>query len=438
MVDTVFKGDLGFVPNTTPPVVATSGGATRLLRRKVALFGDSRVFLSHSGGGKNSMIKGFGPAHWTQAFSKGLVEFPAALNFGVAGNTTTQMLDRIDAAITAIKAANCDLVVFIGGTNNFPAGIDFGITKGEIVEIVRKFSDNAISVVAISEMPRGAPNALSSDKNDQLLALHDYYETEISKMCKVVNVWDRFVDPASLVRAPLADLMQPDRLHQAIRGAAVMGEELAKAIVPMVPGKSLLFHSNIAYDASSNRYGSLSPNPFMLGTGGSIAGNTNPVAGSVLPASWTVDASNWAGLSTTFSQEVDDKGVTWLVVKITGTPTATSSPELAIASKLDATKLAVGDKVKAIARVKSEGTGLTCVGTSVLATPGYYQLLDADEYDNTMLWPSQPIDVTRETPVYTHESSQTDIFCRLLVNCQKGTAVNATIKFTRAGALKLI
>lgn len=411
--------------------------------RVIGGFGDSRISMNHSGSGGNDFIKSFGWAHWLQAYSKGVASVPVAYNGGVAGNTTKEMYARQLDWIATYKAAGVNLVVVAGSTNDRTGdNLSLGDSKRYLREIVRRFQLAGIEVILVSETPRGNGSSsyeLTASQKADHYAMHLWIEEEMSKMCVVANVWDAWIDPASGTNYyPLASMVR-DGIHPSKIGAQAWGRVLAPLVRAYVRGLGDLLESNTLYNASSAPLGSLSPNPMMTGTGGSIASSCNPVAGSVLAANWGAEANNMAGLTTTWSKETDARNVTWQKCVVTGTA-GSNVPELTLFSDVSLASLVNGDKVKSTGLVRTVGSGLSAAGQALLLVPSYTQKLDGDDSDPSLPWPSDDTGVLhRESPVlnFLTASNHTLIRTRVIFTFQAGAAVNATLWVSKCGAFKV-
>lgn len=411
--------------------------------RRVGLLGDSRCFLSHSGSNGNDFVKGYGIAHWIQVYSGGACVVPVGMNFGVAGDTTRQILARIATAVAAFKAGGVDLVVVMAGTNDRTGGnLQLGQTKRNLREIVRILREAGIDPVVVAETPRGNGSSsyeLSTQAlKDDHFACHRWIRDELSKDCAVADVWDEWIDPASGTNYyPLAKFVR-DWIHPTKIGAQSLGRAIGRIVAEFVRALPDLLESPVQFSAAEP-LGSLSPNPTMTGTTGSIAGNCNPTAGSVLATGWGAEASNMAGITTTWKKETDADNVEWQRLDIKGTAGA-SAPEITAYAPVTLASLSDADKLKATGLVRSQGAGLSAVGLALLMVPSFTQKLDGEDSDNSLPWPPEPLGPhTRETPVlqFLTSANHSLIRVRLIVTTQPGKAVDATVWFTKPGAFKV-
>jgi len=432
---------------------AASAAVVQLIaNRNVGLFGDSRAFLSHSGGGtmgdgtNHNYNKSYGLAATGQAYSLGAVCIPWALNGGVAGNTTEDMLDRQAAYITTLQAAKCTLVVVVAGTNDRTGSsapnLDLGTTKKNIREIVRNFKLAGIEVVLLNDTPRGTGSSayeLTAANAADHYAYSRWVLKEMSKMCVVVNTYDAWLDPSSgSLYRPYAWMVR-DGIHPSKIGADAIGRVLGPVLARLMRQLGDLFESNVLYNATSNPKGSLTANPLMTETGGTLAASCNASTGSVLAKGWAAEGSNMTGITTTWTKEVDEKGMEWQRVDIKGTAGSTQ-PTFNLYVNITLTQLADQDKIKATGLFKSRGKGLSNVSLAMLMTPSWTLKIDSDDPDSTLPWPTELIGpCSREIPqlVFTTAAGHTLLRPRFEVTMQPSAAVDATVWFSRCGAMKV-
>jgi lysophospholipase L1-like esterase len=448
--------DMGLLPKTglssalddLAVVRSANFARAQACSRDVGIFGDSRAFLSHSGGQdgsgtNNNIMKGYGLAHWLQVYSQGAVRFPWSLNGGVAGDSTAQCLARQPAYITRLKTAGCNLVVMVCGTNDRTGGnFDLGATKQNVREMVRNFQVAGISVILSNDTPRG--NGSSSYELTQQQWKDDHYAfsrwvlSDMSKMCAVLNTYDAWLDPNSGKNYyPLAGVTN-DFIHPSKLGAQLWGKVGGPLLQLYSRSLAHILESNAGYDATNNPNGALTLNPLMTGTGGYLDSNVNAMSGSVLAANWSAEGENMSGLTTQWSTETDANGVIWQKATVVGT-SGSSQPKISLFCNLDLNKLSNNDKVKATGLMRSKGAGLSAVSASLLMTPSWTLKQDADDSDSALAWPTDDSGVMfYETPhlVFLTASNHSLLRARYEVMLQPSKAVNATLWFTKCGAFK--
>lgn len=430
---------------TAMGVAGVGGAVVALETRLLGFMGDSRAFLSYTlPAGRNQYLRDVGIATWVQGFAHGRLAIPIAAISGVAGDTTTAILARQPAHIAALKSLMIVRTMLIGGTNDRTAGMTLQQTKDNILLLIKNYNDAGIAVELISETPRG--NGSSQYELSTQALKDDHYNSHVwmeslagtNAMLFIHNVWDRWINTASGTNYYLLDAKSTDKIHPNKVGAADFGIVMSAGIVRRTNLPSINLVTNTAYNATSNPSGPLTVNPLMTGTAGTFE-NFTPGTGSVLASNFVANFSNNAGITATFSQETIN-GVLWQKVVFSGTGTVTTgNPILLIKQAVPFTNIVVGDKIKAIGQRRSQGTGLSNVGTRLLLTPAYQLVYDAEDSEPTSLWPSDFVGpMGMETPSYPYSAAndQAGIEMQLEVALTKAVAVNCTVWFTGAGAVK--
>jgi lysophospholipase L1-like esterase len=437
-------------------VAVTGGSGFTASPKLVGGFGDSRIALSFANtSGLYEMLRNLGLVHWTQAWSRGVITMPKALNGGVAGDTTIMALARLPAYITLCQSLGCKRVLVCLGTNDRPGGIDLGTTKKNVREIIRRFIAAGITPYLVSETPRGTGSSsyelATQALRDDHYNFHVWCETVMSKMCKVINAWDRWIDAASGTMYYPKPNMTIDGIH----GSKVGGNEIGQAAAPVIAADIAqladLVESNALFHATNNPLGSLVNNPLFDGTTGTWQGGFVPVVGSQLATGWNCSVSNFSGnradgtpfaLTVNASKEVTvetDLGpVTWQRLDVVGTSGA-NTPELNLNQNINFAALVNGDTMKATALVKTQGTGISNMGLTSLMTPVYQLKADAENSDASFPWPSELLGpLSREMPSYLKASDTvTAIELKMNMQLMKNATINASFWIARCSAFKV-
>jgi hypothetical protein len=419
-----------------------NGGSNIANSRYVGFYGDSRAYLSFAqSSGISRMLRNVAMAHWLQAYGDNAFSLLWELNRGVAGDTTQGMLNRQPAFIELLKSRGSTLVVFIGSTNDRSANIELGISQRNVQEIVRNFLQARIAVIAISETPRGdgcSQYELNTQKQkDDHYAMHLWFEQELSKMCTVFNVWDRLVDTSSGRNYYVKPGHTVDGIHMSKLGSHQVGQVGGPIIAAQVRHLGDYLASNSPYHKEGNTSGTLSPNPMLEGTDGTFSQFT-PAEGSVLPSSWKASVQKFDGLTARFTKETDAKGKVWLKIYCSGT-SGPEKPSLRVSVPVNMSLLQANDRIKATARVRSNGEGLSNVSLGMTITPEWVMKLDAQDADPGP-WPSSNTGVlSRETPMYEHTGdniAQRALDVSVDINLQANATVFVDIWFSQCGAFK--
>lgn len=420
-------------------LLAATGGFRRPLRNTYVQLGDSKLAYSFSGGGSNILAKNFGITHWGQRYTHSRWRSPKEANFGVAGDTTSQVLQRIDAAI----AYPADVYVVLAGSNDRRNGTKLEDSQMQLTRIIRQLRNANKIVIVVAETPK----ALSGNFGQtQAQALDNYkYRMWIKTVVAlwegvmVVDPWQEMVDPASPYYEPLPGMVS-DGAHQTCIGAEIMGRYVAMALNKLSNFPGGLTISNSMYNLDQAITGSLTQNPLMLGTGGTIQAGANAQAGSVLADGYTfgIEGGPATGVATKLYKEPSSRVGEFQVIEITGVPTA-DNLRFHLYNNVSSAyfaNLAANDKCRQLAWMESQGAGANQVSATMVMN-GSYALADGDINDLTSPYPSKRIFGTLETPSYTHGTA-TSLTQRVTVGLIKGATVNMKVKVGQMGVAKFV
>jgi len=309
-------------------------GRTYQPSRIITVIGDSRVdlsWLAANAGGRSTYC--VSPFAWLEFLTGGTVTIPGALNFGVAGETTTQILARTDTAVAAAVAAGAGAAFGFMSTNDRTAGLSLATSKSNMAAIEAKFLNAGIPFIWIAETPRGDAAHTSLRLTGTQLANHveihrwlterAYYYQNVY----TVDPWAFIADRASTTGDAIANYLY-DGLHIGSRGAFAIATQLKAIIDRIFTPISRSFTSAADIASASNPYGSAMSNAQFAGTSGTAGSN---VTGTI-PTSWTVGTPA-TGMSVV-SSIIAGTGSAKVQLAITGTPSVAYS-------KWDAFKQAV-------------------------------------------------------------------------------------------------
>lgn len=212
-------------------------------------------------------------SYWTWANLLLGSPFTLIGNFGVAGNTTEQMLARIDA----VKYCGASVTFVQGGVNDLAAGISPYTVAANLITIANTLKD--YTKVCLLNI---APNATYYAGILIVNTLLANYARSVGNVV-LVDVFASVVDSTSVTGA-FATNMSNDNLHLTVAGAYQYGAAIAAALSKIVAVQPFLVNSaadSYAIDASSLQ---ILTNPLMSGSAGTVSGTG---------ASGTL-ASNWA------------------------------------------------------------------------------------------------------------------------------------------------
>lgn len=414
-------------------------GGTSVLpdSRNVGFLGDSRAFLSFTNpGGLNTYKRSLGMAPAIASASVGIFDIPTNIITGVAGYTSQQIRDNLLVPhIAALQAAGANRTFLIGSTNDRSAGTATSVSQANLLYIIAQLNAAGIIVELISETPRGTGSSsyeLTAQGKIDHLFMHNWMQGLIgtNPMLFVHNWWDLWLDTASGTNYYVKTTHTEDGIHPSEIGAQAGGALSGPAVVSRLPGTfvSVLPVDATLYNASTAPQGSLIANPLLTGTGGTKESTATAITG-VVPAGWTLGAANITGLTLVASQETIN-GVNYWKLVVTGTGTDTSNPIISLKQAVPTTNMVLGDNIKSVCSVITAGTNISCAGLGFLMVPAYAVKYDTEDSAPSLLYPTANSGrLSRETPIYVREATQTQFELRMESILLKQAAINATFWF---------
>jgi lysophospholipase L1-like esterase len=293
------------------------GSSTATYGRRVLLLGDSiayfHTFVSTSAYPNNRLCyndEGF--LNWTRRLLGQRIYFDPALNKGVSGNRTDQVLARFQTDVAA-NASNFDILVVLAGTNDILQGTSVSSAFASIKSIVANGQALGKAVVLLTVPPMTAA-ASSSGMTANSYKQLQYLNTLIREWARtqsgvvLVDAFRSLADPTSANGYAIASLMHGDGIHPAAGGSYRIGLALANALAPLLPASpSVIASAADAYDATYNPLGNRVTNGcFSAASGGTVSNGQGTVA-----SGWTLFKPNggWVNSEVTASVEVQAAGV---------------------------------------------------------------------------------------------------------------------------------
>ncbi|WP_421552238.1 SGNH/GDSL hydrolase family protein [Pseudomonas yamanorum] len=402
----------------------------RPLLTDVLVLGDSRAFQCTKGN--------VGFADWAVSETGGLAAFPLTLNKGIDGNTTSQMVARLQADVIANSNA-FDVMVHFGTGNDRLNGMSLEQTIRNLEYLYAALIKRGKVVIAIAETPViGANVGLPIQQTANHFAVHNWYLNVAPSLgVIVVNPWDEMVDPASGTSYWPKEGMTGDGLHPTPMGARIIGRKVGEALKRLFTFPAILPTSSVLYDAAAVPGGSLIPNALLTGTNGTLGAGSN--ATGQLATSCTLQGTNLNGLAVTASKEAADVGEKQ-VLRITGMPSA-ANPTLTLEQSVDVSKVAVGQRLRAIAgwEFASVNTSVLQVALQVVAVSAsgttIAQIGQNQELNHAM--PIGNIAGTLVTQILALAQAPTSLKFRLSIIFKTGTGQDATIKLRQADLTRI-
>ena len=429
---------------------------------QIACLGDSNVFLNWGSNPStgtaqiNPPTQGIlqcrGFAFWAQTLCDARVEFPQALNFGVSGETSTDILARVDQAASSAAAA----VVVMAGTNDFGAAdLPYATTIANLTAIITALRAKSKRVLLLTVPPRGHPTShYFSGATDarllRLFAVNTWMKRVASQMrgVTVIDPWGDIADPASLYGDFLAGMVNAgDVAHITSASAYQIGKLLAAEFNRLYPPIDWLPKSNTdLFDATSNPVGALNTNPMMLGTAGTLSGTTPTPTGQVADG-WTLSGVD-AGLTLAASKQIVGNDTRQRLV-LGGTPGAGADRIITLGQAVSQSsgRIVAGDVLEGFARVSvAASTGFYGLALILQETynPGSGSVTVQTNCGNSgqgvdNLMPTEAWSgVLRLPPLVIPAGTLTSLQFRLRAWAQQSTAVSATIDVTGMALRKII
>lgn len=432
---TVTAGDVGAATKEQGLLAA---GAVQLAQARlykplltdVLVLGDSRAFQCTKGN--------VGFTDWAVSETGGLAAFPLTLNKGIDGNTTSQMLARLQADVIANSSA-FDVMVHFGTGNDRLQGMSLDQTIRNLEYLYAALLKRGKVVIAIAETPViGANVGLPPQQTANHFAVHNWYLNVAPALgVIVVNPWDEMVDPASGSSFWPKEGMTGDGLHPTPMGARIIGRKVGEALKRLFTFPAILPTSNIAYEATLVPGGSLIPNSLLTGTNGTLGAGSN--ATGQLAASCTLLGSNLNGLTVEASKEPAEFGFKQ-VLRITGMPSGTA-PTLTLEQSVDVSKVAVGHRLRAVAAWEfvSVNTSVLQVALQVVAVSAsgttIAQIGQNQELNHAL--PIGSMEGTLVTQALTLAQAPTSLKFRLSIIFKPGTGQDATVKLRQVDLTRI-
>lgn len=422
---------------------------------KVYLAGDSRPDQCSSD--YSTEARGF--LWWLQFLSGASFDFQLGQNYGVAGSETSELVGQA----VSIAGQEPGIAICFTGTNDRPAGYlaDHTIMNYEAAEAVLTKAGGH-RVIWATDTPRGDGNgkgqsaALTGDNlGNHLRCAQWLRESAKRKGVYSADLYPALINPADASAKGRNDVYY-DGLHPGLLGGYLIALQFLPIIDHLVPRRSRLPFSNADTYTAANSSGSLIDNPMMAGISGTVGANCTGQVANLFTA------VAGAGLTAALSKVTDAAGVVWQQIALTGTPsgTHTNGPPLnadpvscVLSIDLDVADFATGDVIEAVcaAEIDTGHSGLRGIPLYLVATAGGVDTLVCGGEPNMA---SEGASVTAAnlrvpdpgtklagvniTPQLTIPASLTAVKLKVLVTAKGGDAVNATVRFSRIAARKVI
>lgn len=436
--------------------------APNYVGRRVATIGTSLVQQNNAGTTTPKISywsRGWMP--WARAYSKGAIYHPVwhdstvipgwepsgtpnatrnyqGLNFGVSGQTTPQIIARLEY-IKANYANAFDIIIVDGGTNDVASG-NAALIQSQRETICDFFLAMGKIVILLPILARGTGSWAAGSTSRKTANFINSKTRRFARTRKNLFIWDwnqQWIDNSAADSVPLTG-SSSDEIHYNVKGGDDNGYDLwrflsAAGIIP--PATPKVWAQDDLYDATSNPEGNVLTNPFCLGTSGA---NGTASSGSVATGMRS-ERSSGSACSVVCTKEVraDNRGE-WQVLTydIVGT---TEELFYFRTSTADTTHAHAGQWVRASIEVETNDTdGLTGLSLYLTDQNGTNGLLsyDLEPFDNgsgNERWPAKNRSILLETNPILMAADSTTARWRLEVRVKGPSLVPPIIK---AGAIE--
>lgn len=349
----------------------------------IAFEGDSRTANGLFISGNTTEYSCHGSQYWVPFLLGGRAETRPELNFGVSGNTTADLVARVDSVIATCKAAGVGLLVVWVGTNDAIQSFDFvSVIKPNLEILKAKYQAAGFTIIWVQETTRGSAafTAQRYTATQQKIAerIVNWIDAQrFALRSYVADARESVLDMTTAFGDYLPNLTY-DGTHPGGDGSLRISTVIAATIAPLLSPNSrpsLPAGDWDAYDVTYNPTGCLHASPMMLGTGGSIsAGGATSFTGNV-PTNWTAAGASAAGVSVVCSKVTASDGLEWAQMAISGTPTSSGCFISFNSGSFHASAVA-GDVIESVARIQVDA-GWSGIGalrhrtTATVSAVGY-------------------------------------------------------------------
>jgi lysophospholipase L1-like esterase len=207
-------------------------------------------------------------------------------NAGVSGNTTSQMLARIDADVLAYKPKYC---IFMGGTNDVGGDVPYETTVANYKAIFTRLKTAGITVVVCTMTPR---TFTTQARLANMLALNRFLQDYVTNNSGflLIDLYRPMLDYSTITTVsqgtPVASWFDGAGLHPLSQGAVKMGASAQRQLgahISRLPRRSQANWNGTNGDSANK----ITNGMFMSGSGGVLGLG----ASGTVPQGWTAAAS---------------------------------------------------------------------------------------------------------------------------------------------------
>jgi|GEM_PF-3645188 len=238
-----------------------------------------------------------GPAEWAMRRLGWRAPF---VNRAVSGQTTTQMLERVNADVLSIRP---NIVIMQNGTNEMADGFD--AIKETTYKLYMRILGSGAKIVVLGISARDAAGGWAEKDFETMAALNEFKRRfcEANANCYYVDTNARILNPTTGEALPN---MLRDGIHWTPTGAFRVGTQIMNVLSDILPHNDVIpTYVNAPDNDGDFTFGNEAPNPAFSGASGSKGAG---VTGDV-PDDWIVErigSHNGTAVVTIADKGVDD------------------------------------------------------------------------------------------------------------------------------------
>lgn len=300
----------GFCPGN---VLGSTGGWSAGL--SAAPFGDSRTIQGLIASAQNYTNRSY--VDWARLYSNQAFDAPGSLNFGVSGNTSTQMLARL----STVTASSGNFVPFMMPFPNDVGVISTATSISNGDAIIAGLVAARKKVVLIIGTPR---TDLAGQNLTDYLAVRDWARTQAGRFGVVMaDAWDSLATSASGFTLADPTMVVADGIHLSVRGSRVLGQVVATAILTFTPTRDILPTDNTVWSSGPS-------------LGVNLVTNSQMTGGATVATNWSV-SNNAGGTAAVVSSKSTLAGGVYAAQQmvISGTPSGAGELFFRLEQNLD-------------------------------------------------------------------------------------------------------
>lgn len=257
------------------------------------LLGDSITKQNDNISGANTYIESYGYFNALNILMGQCFDYAPVNNYGVSGNTTTQVVARLSDITTAKNTYGCsDCFIMIGTNDSGSTGIPLSTITDNYDTIIAHIKGLGMRIHWLPILPRSKWDGLNAEEialREQVILDANAHAAAYDNNSDFFYYGDVYTDFGGGANAPLAGYTYDD-LHPSPLGAARIAESMWPRIQKnFITGSAPRFQTNLITNSA------------LSGDDGTVAVRATGIA----PTGWTLD-SNTGGTYSVVGSRADD------------------------------------------------------------------------------------------------------------------------------------